>query len=172
MDRELLLSVLVASALGCVRAPTVQTAAPLATRRVSGITFTVDHGPDGGPVPGVFNDFAGSITFAAGRGRLDITERSKYAGTVVAGIPIATPLGGPGDYYLFDSTGFVLVRPTSKTFVTFGLSDVSFNFQNRRDGWPDWFQFYSVRIDTLREGDTTTARWSPRGAISIYWAPG
>jgi hypothetical protein len=58
---------------------------------------------------------------------------------MVAGVRVATPLGGQEDYYLFDSTGFVLVRPQAKTFSTFALTDASFNFENRRDGWPEWF---------------------------------
>jgi hypothetical protein len=169
MNCKFLISAFLTSMVSSACGPSVHAGRPTAPRTTSGITFTIDRSPDGGPAPGIFNNFEGAIYFAAGRGRLDITERSNLAGVVVAGLRIGTPLGVVGDYYLFDSTGFVLVRPASKAFVTFKLSNASFNFQNRRDGWLDWFQFYRARTDTLAPGDTSSVHWRTRGAIHIYW---
>ena len=70
---------------------------------------------------------------------------------VAAGVSVRPPLATPGEYYLFDSTGFILVRPKQRTFSSFLIADHEFNYENRRNGWPE-FAFVpdgSLKIDTL-----------------------
>ena len=134
-----------------------------------GIAFAIGGGRDGGPVVGVFDGFAGAVEFAAGRGRLDILSKSSRADVSVGGSRIATPLGEPGDYYLFDSTGFLLVRPAKKTFSSFALSDASYNYEDRRDDWPVPFEFSRLHPDTLGNAGASRVRVAAPGKIYIFW---
>jgi hypothetical protein len=70
---------------------------------------------------------AGVVEFADGRGRLDVTAVSRAPAISLNGVTIGEPLARPGDYYLFDNTGFVLVRPASRTFSTFTFTRADFN---------------------------------------------
>ena len=114
-----------------------------------GITFTIDStGPVPPPPeivkrfgmpPSLVTELAGTVVFAGGRGRLDVTAVAHGPAIRTEGIVLAAPLAQPGDWYLFDSTGFVLVRPGAKTFSVFPLADDSYNVVGRREGWPAWF---------------------------------
>ena len=96
--------------------------------------------------------FDATVTFAAGRGRLDMVANPAGPELVTSGVSLAPPLARPGEYYLFDSTGFILVRPSQKTFSSFVIADHDFNFDERRNGWPSEFAFIpsgTLKIDTL-----------------------
>ena len=96
--------------------------------------------------------FDAIVTFAAGRGRLDMVTNPTGPELVTSGVSLAPPLARPGEYYLFDSTGFILVRPRKKTFSSFVITDHEFNFDERRTGWPSEFAFIpngTLEIDTL-----------------------
>jgi hypothetical protein len=114
-----------------------------------GITFRIESTRDRGPAAGVFNAFSGLVTVARDRGRLDVVARSASTSIRISGTIVDAPRGSPGDYYLFDSTGFALVRPAQKTFSVSSISENSFNYQERRDGWPKAFEFTTPRVDTL-----------------------
>src|ERR1043166_7365633 len=96
--------------------------------------------------------FDAAVTFAAGRGRLDMVANPAGPELVTSGVSLAPPLAKPGEYYLFDSTGFILLRPSQKTFSSFVIADHEFNFDERRNGWPSEFAFTpngTLKIDTL-----------------------
>jgi hypothetical protein len=114
--------------------------------------------------------FDAAVAFAAGRGRLDMVANPPGPELVAAGISVAPPLGKAGDYYLFDRTGFILVRPSQKTFSSFVIADHEFNFNELRNGWPEFALIPNgtLQIDTLG--------MSPRRAdvirherTRIYW---
>jgi hypothetical protein len=71
-----------------------------------------------------------------------------------------------GDYYLFDSTGFVLVRPAAKQYSILLISDAAFNYEGRRDGWPAFFPFAPTRVDTVSAGSGTTTNHAEQ---RLYW---
>jgi hypothetical protein len=167
-----------------VSAPSAMRGQGTASAALRGITFTIDSGsfeaepPEvvrrlGAP-PSLVTEIAGSIVFAGGRGRLDVTAVARHPVVRTAGIVLAAPLAKPGDYYLFDSTGFVLVRPATRSFSTFQISDDRYNYEGRRDGWPAWFPFKRSPVDTLGPGaPVITLR--QHGAYPVYWhadAPG
>jgi hypothetical protein len=159
--------------------------APLAMRAqgatsvvLRGIAFTIDAGPPVPEPPEVLRRFGappvlitgvdGSIVFAGGRGRLDVTAVARHPVVRTAGIVLGAPLATPGDYYLFDSTGFVLVRPATRTFSSFQIADDRYNYEGRRDGWPAWFPFKRPAIDTLGPGAPAVAL-RQHGAYPVYW---
>jgi hypothetical protein len=72
----------------------------------------------------------------------------------------------PGDYYLFDSTGFVLVRPAMRQYSALRISDAAFNYEGKRDGWPAFFPFAPTTIDTVRTESMTIP---DHGEHRIYW---
>lgn len=144
-----------------------------------GITFVIDSGREAPPPPQVVSQFgmppelitqlAGTVAFAGGRGRLDVTAIARRTPTIrVEGIVLAAPLARAGDYYLFDSTGFALVRPETRTFSSFQIADDRFNFEGRRDGWPAWFPFKRTAVDTLGSRTPVTVL-RQHGAYPVYW---
>lgn len=149
-----------------------------ATTVLHGIAFTIDSGPEPpappevvrrfGASPALVTELAGSILFAGGRGRLDVTAVARPPVLRTRGVVLAAPLARPGDYYLFDSTGFVLVRPATRTFSSFQIADDRYNYEGRRDGWPAWFPFKRSAVDTLGPSTpATTLR--QHGAYPVYW---
>ena len=146
---------------------------------IPGITFAIDSGRNAPPPPAVVKQFgmpqefitelAGTVIFAGGRGRLDVAAVThRLPNFRTEGIVLAAPLAAAGDYYLFDSTGFVLVRPSRKIFSVFAIADDHFNFEGRRGGWPAWFPFKRSAVDTLGEG-TPPAVLRQHGAYPVYW---
>jgi beta-lactamase regulating signal transducer with metallopeptidase domain len=125
-------------------------------------------------VPGVAfqagsNGVAMAVECAARRGRIDIFAIDSAAPVLRNGVNLA-PLGIRGDYYLFDSTSFVLVRPASKTFAVFAIADASYNFNNEREGWPDMFEFTpSVRTQSVSAAEGATRQLEQHGAFHVYW---
>lgn len=165
-----------AATCALVAAANAHAQAPRTT--LPGITYLVDAGREAPPPPEVVKRFgmppelitqvAGSVVFAGGRGRFDVTAVARRAVLRTAGIVLAAPLAGPGDYCLFDSTGFVLVRPAARTFSTFQIADDRFNYQGRRDGWPAWFPFKRTSVDTLDAG-APAPLLRQHGAFPVYW---
>lgn len=144
-----------------------------------GIAFSIDSGREALPPPAVVKRFgmppelitqiAGTVVFAGGRGRLDVAAVAQRTPLIrTAGIVLAGPVGKQGDYYLFDSTGFVLVHPGGRTFSSFQIADDRFNYEGRRDGWPAWFPLKRTEVDTLGAG-TSAASLRQRGAYPVYW---
>ena len=144
-----------------------------------GITFVVDSGREAPPPPAIvkqfgmppelITQFAGTVSFACGRGRLAVAAVARRTPTIrTEGVVLAAPLAVAGDYYLFDSTGFVLVRPATRTFSVFSIADDRFNFENRRDGWPAFFPMKRTTVDTLG-AVTPPAAWRQHGAYPVYW---
>lgn len=144
-----------------------------------GIAFAIDSGREPPPPPEIVKRFgmppelitqlAGTVVFAGGRGRLNVAAIAQRTPPIrTAGIVLAGPLAQPGDYYLFDSTGFVFVRPGMRTFASFQIVDDRFNYEGRRDGWPAWFPLKRTAVDTLGAG-TSAASLRQRGAYPVYW---
>jgi hypothetical protein len=134
---------------------------------LQGITFVVDTSSELTPQgPGVVKPLGLRVTFAANRGRIDVRERPARPALKVADVVVASSLAAPGDYYLFDSTGFILVRPASKQFSTFHISDAAFNYEGRRDGWPPFFAFAPTHTDTVAD---TSSLLMQHGEQRIYW---
>ena len=138
-------------------------------RADAGFRFTVDTVGETGPNAGVLAAVRGAVTFVAGRGRLDVIAVRRAPTLSVRGVRIAAPLAAPGDYYLFDSAGAVLVHPTTRTFSRLALADGSYNYEERRDGWPAAFQMEPTRPDTLRGASAVSARVATHGPVPIYW---
>lgn len=93
-----------------------------------GFGFTVDTPGETGPNAGVLAPIRGAVTFAAGRGRLDVVAVRRAPSLAVRGVRVAASLAAPGDYYLFDGAGAVLVRPASRTYARLALADASYNY--------------------------------------------
>jgi hypothetical protein len=151
----------------CVAVTTASSRIAAQASHFAGITYVL--GPEsisGEPVGGL-KRFAGVVVFAAGRGRLDIESVSKGPEVTTDGIRIGNLLAGSGDYLLFDSTGFILVRPASKTFSSFQLTDAAYDYRYSRDGWPAFFNLSDApsRLDTV----TSPAAGKQFGDIRIYW---
>ena len=149
-----------------------------ATPALRGITFAIDTGPSApeppevakrvGASPVLVTELAGTMVFARGRGRLDVSAVARHPVVRTQGVVLAAPLAQPGDYYLFDSTGFILVRPATRTFSSFQIADDRFNYEGRRDGWPAIFPFKRTVVDTL--GDAApAATLRQHGAYPVYW---
>lgn len=149
-----------------------------ATAELRGVTFSIDSGPGVpeppeverrfGAAPVLITQLAGNIIFAGGRGRLDVTAVAKHATLRSNGVVLSAPLAAPGDYYLFDSTGFALVRPATRTFSVFHIADDRYNTEGRRDGWPAWFPLKRSTVDTLGPGVPAVVL-RQHGAYPVYW---
>jgi hypothetical protein len=148
--------------IGCVT-----TGAREARDHVQGVQFAVDTAETPAPGRGAFKSFVGVVQFAAGRGRLDVTASRAGPALAVHGISIAAPLARPGDYYLFDSTGFVLVRPASRTFSSFALSRASWRHGDVREADAGFVKFGPLRADTIAPEDSV--RLTQHGPVTIGW---
>jgi hypothetical protein len=112
--------------------------------------------------------FTIAVECAARRGRVDILATDFASPVLWNGLYLA-PLSGRGDYYLFDSTSFILVRPASKTFAIFSIADATYNFNDRRDGWPDMFDFTTIRPQPVSPAEAVRRQAERHGAFQIYW---
>lgn len=144
------------------------TGAPTVSRgSLPGVRFEVGTADMPAPARGALGLFDGAVEFAGGRGRLDVTSVRRSPALTVRGVTITAPLAGPGDYYLFDSTGFVLVRPASRTFSTFVLSESSHRLGDVPDTREGMMEFAQFRADTLRAEDST--RLAQHGPFTVRW---
>lgn len=156
-------SIVLATSLftGCVSA--ARTNAPVT---VSGIRFSVDTADLPSPAQGVLGGFVGFAEIASGRGRLNVVAMRRRA-LSVRGITLSSPTATPGDYYLFDSTGFILVRPGAKTYSTFPVARSWIHLGSARDSSEGFMDFVGIRFDTLppaspanlRQHQSFTLRW-------------
>lgn len=147
---------------GCATGGALGSRSPL-----TGVRLSIGTAEIPAPARGAFGLFDGVVEFAAGRGRLDVTARRDSPPLFVQGVPIAAPLAGPGDYYLFDNTGFVLVRPASQTFSTFALSESSYRLGDVHEPREGMMEFSRFRADTLAAGDS--ARLTQHGPFTVRW---
>jgi hypothetical protein len=82
-------------------------------------------------------------------------------------VAIAEPLARPGDYYLFDEAGFVLVRPATRTFSSVAFTRADFNHTGALLPGALLLSNAPVRTDTLTSGATGAPRQDV--PISIHW---
>lgn len=134
---------------------------------VQGIAFAVDTTLELTPQgPGPVKPLGLQVTWAGTRGRIDILTRPGRPVIKVGDVTVGPSPAMTGDYYLFDSTGFVLVRPATRQYSILQLSDAAFNYEGRRDGWPAFFRFAPTRVDTVPPDSVTT---SEHGEHRLYW---
>jgi hypothetical protein len=148
--------------IGCAKASTHGSSAHL-----PGIRFHIGIAELPAPAQGTLGTFEGAVEFAAGRGRLDVIARTSRPSIAVKGVTINAPIASSGDYYLFDSTGFVLVQPTSRTFSTFALSESSFRLGDVREPREGFMEFSPIRADTLAANDS--GRLTQHGPYTVRW---
>ena len=134
---------------------------------LAGVRFAIDTAEIPAPARGAFRTFAGVVQFAAGRGRLDVTTPRRGPTLSVNGVVIAPPLAGTGDYYLFDSTSFVLVRPATRSFSSFELSRSSWRHGDVREADEGFMSFSRLQADTLARSDS--ARLTQHGTVAVRW---
>jgi hypothetical protein len=140
---------------------------PASRQLVAGVRFGVGTAETPAPARGALGMFDGLVEFAAGRGRLDVTASRAGPTIDVQGVTIAPPLADPGDYYLFDSTGFVLVRPGTRTFSSFRLVESSYWYGDVRDPREGMMEFARLRADTIAAGDSS--RLTRHGPFTVRW---
>lgn len=133
----------------------------------AGIRFAIGTAETPAPSRGALGMFDGVVEFAAGRGRLDVIAPHYGPPIAVQGRTIAAPLASAGDYYLFDSTGFVLVRPASRTFSTFVLSESSYRLGDVPEPREGFMEFSPLRADTLAANDSVRLR--QHGRYTVRW---
>jgi hypothetical protein len=154
---------LVGVLLASVVTPTIGTAQ---LNRAAGIRFSI-AGPDSpSPAQGVLGVIGGIVEFAGGRGRLDV-DSTAGRDVNVNGVVVTRPLAKPGDYYLFDSTGFVLVRPHNRTFSVFRFGRSWIHLGSARDSSEGFMEFVGLRADTLPLADASTIR--QHGPFTVRW---
>jgi hypothetical protein len=134
---------------------------------IPGVRFTVDTAETKAPATGLFAMFVGRVEFAAGRGRIDVSAVLPHSARSVNDVTIGPLLARPGDYYLFDSTGYILVRPTSRSFSQVSFTASTYRHGNVREPWDDFFEFGPVRREDIPPADS--ARLSQHGAFGVRW---
>jgi len=149
-----------------VRTP-IAVAAPRVARAAHSpdIAFVVTPTPRSGAMPGELNRLGLKVMAARNRGRVDVLTRPEQRRLRAGHVELAPTIALPGYYYLFDTAGFILVRPAAKDFSSFEHAELSFNYDGRRDGWP-WFRLGGPRIDTIAGSDSSLIQHS---RYSIYW---
>jgi hypothetical protein len=132
-----------------------------------GVRFNVDTTETKSPAAGLFSMFSGRIEFAAGRGRIDLVAMALQPTRSVNDVTIGPPLARSGDYYLFDSTGYILVRPPSRTFSTVSFSALTYRHGDVREPWDGFFECGAVRPEDILPSDTLRLR--QHGPFSVRW---
>ena len=130
-------------------APATRALAAQSPDAIPGLSYTMTvtttpYGAAAASAAGAAQKVIARVTEAAGRGRIDVLE-----GTFGAGF-------GKGDYMLFDSTDFVIVRPGSKEFtpVPGGLETKSIEMLQSLPGVQLSVGNVKVSLDTIRRVDT------------------
>jgi hypothetical protein len=131
-----------------------------------GITYTVDTPSGGDIVGGILDPLALRVTYAEGKGRIDVLARAARPAVRVKWITVALNPALPGDFYLFDSAEVVHVRPDSKTFSRYALADVSHNYEGQRDRWP-FFGYDPEKPSTLGAGPGPEE--GTRSDFTVFW---
>lgn len=91
--------------------------------KVPGVTFCLDTIEPSGS-RGLLTPISGRVSYASGRGRLDIEAVRHAPLTIVNGARVAPPAGRAGDYYLFSDSALVLVRPRTRTYAQLRITGV------------------------------------------------
>src|SRR5205085_2426101 len=136
-------------------------------RTIPGVRFGIDTTETSAPATGLFSMFAGRIEFAAGRGRIDVSAIAFKPTRSVNDVTIGPPLAQTGDYYLFDSTGYILVRPSSRTFSSVSFTASTYRHGNVREPWDGLFEFGAERREDIPASDT--ARLTQHGPFGVRW---
>jgi hypothetical protein len=148
--------------IACATAGTLGPRGPL-----TGVRFTIGTAELPAPARGALGMFDGRVEFAAGRGRVDVIATHYGPPIAVQSHTLAPPLASAGDYYLFGSTGFVLVRPASRTFSTFVLSESSYRLVDVPEPREGFMEFSPLHADTLTAYDST--HWREHGPFTVRW---
>jgi hypothetical protein len=136
-----------------------------AQRTLPGIRFGIDTVEMPAKWRGALTRVAGTVELAAGRGRLSVTAIRAGPTVRVNGVVIGAPLAKPGDYYLFDSTEVILVRPAQRTFSRFVLTRADYNHTGRLLPGAFLMRYTPCSTDTL----SIEERVSQHAPISIHW---
>jgi hypothetical protein len=140
-------------------------AQPGARRALSGIRFGIDTVESPASWRGALTRIAGTIEVANGHGRLSVTAIRSGPPVRVNGVVIGAPLAKPGDYYLFDSTEVVLVRPKQRTFSRFVLTRADYNQTGRLLPGAFMMRYTPCSTDTL----SVQERVTQHAPISVHW---
>jgi hypothetical protein len=136
-------------------------------RPLRGIRFAVDTLETPVVWRGELSKLAGIVEFAGRRGRFSVTAVRGGPPVAMNGVVIATPLAQRGDYYLFDSTGFILVRPAARTFVSFVFTRAEYT---QSGGFlPGQFLMKNTPWHTDTLSVATARRLRQHGPVSIHW---
>jgi hypothetical protein len=134
------------------------------TGLLDGIRFAFDTLETPAKWRGALTRVGGTVEFAAGRGRLTVSAVRGGPVVAVNGVRIGAPLAAPGDFYLFDTTEFVLVRPGRRTFSRFVLTRADYNQTGRLLPGAFLMRYTPCTTDTL--GVEQVTQHAP---ISIHW---
>jgi hypothetical protein len=140
-------------------------AQPSARRTLAGIRFGIDTVESPVKWRGALTRIAGTVEFADGRGRLSVSAIRSGPTVRGNGVMIGAPLAKPGDYYLFDSTQVVLVRPRQRTFSRFVLTRADYNQTGRLLPGAFMMRYTPCSTDTL----SVQERVSQHAPVSIHW---
>jgi hypothetical protein len=135
--------------------------------RLHGVRFAVDTLETPLAWRGELSRLSGIVEYARSRGRFSVTAVRGGPPVALNGVILGAPLARPGDYYLFDSTGFVLVRPASRTFSSFVFTRAEYN---QSGGFlPGQFLMKNTpwHTDTLSLGEARRLR--QHAPASIHW---
>ena len=131
---------------------------------LDGIRFAFDTVEMPAKWRGALTRTAGTVEFAAGRGRLSVTALRPGPAVSVNAVRIGSPLATPGDYYLFDTTEFILVRPRQHTFSRFALTRADYNQTGRLLPGAFLMRYTPCSTDTL-----AVERVTQHAPISVHW---
>src|ERR1051325_9669194 len=131
------------------------------SQTVSGIRFSVDTSA------ALFSMLGGRVEFAAGRGRIDVSAIAARAARNVNDVVIGPPVARSGDYYLFDTTGYIVVRPSSRTFSVVSRTAATYRRGNVRESWDGYFEMGPTRGEDISRGDTL--RLAQHGPFAVRW---
>jgi hypothetical protein len=131
------------------------------SQTVSGIRFSVDTSA------GLFSMFGGHVEFGAGRGRIDVSTIAARVARSVNDVAIGPPIARSGDYYLFDTTGYIVVRPSSRTFSVVSRTAATYRHGNVRESWDGYFEMGPTRAEDISRSDTM--RLAQHGPFAVRW---
>lgn len=149
--------ILVCCAVSCAGAQS----APL----LHGVRFRVDTIETSTGARSPLVPFVGVVEFADGHGRIDVVAVRVSPIIAVNGKTVGPPLARAGDYYLFDTTGFVLVRPAAHTFARFSFTRTT--VRHGRGVFPGEQMIRATvqRFDTVNASTALKSR--SRGAFTL-----
>lgn len=136
-----------AAVVGLTAAASPRATSPRAN--LPGMTYTmrssaapVGDGPGAAAMRASLANYTGVVVFAAGRGRMDITEGSQ------------PQMFEQGDYVLFDSSDYIIVRPSEKHFFTMPTEAIgAASNAMEATGMKMSAKNVTVSLDTLGPGD-------------------